>query len=308
MTPALAFQGVIKRYGRRTALDGLSLSLPTGCLCGLIGSNGAGKTTALAIAAGLVRPDAGTVDLLGLGPFDPSRHAGRLSLLPQDAAFPPESTARELMTYFAQLQELPARDAASAVARSLARVHLETRADDPVRTLSHGMKRRLAIAQSFLGTPKLVLLDEPMNGLDPREAAGARDLLRSWRGRQTVVISSHNLGELEQLCDEVVFLENGRALQAGPMPIIAGHRQVIRYELDGAPVPLAALEAGVPGAAFTLSDDRRQLRCRFDPDRLTVPDVNRRVLNLLLAAGTGLVNIRCGDGLEAVYLERTGTA
>ncbi len=308
MKPALILRDVVKTYGRRRALDGLSFEIPEGSICGLIGSNGAGKTTALSVTAGLVHPDSGRIDVLGFGPFDPLRHGGLLSLLPQDSVMPPESSVRELMEHYALLQGVPPRETPAAVREAIARVHLSDRLADPVRTLSHGMKRRMMIAQAFLGSPALVLLDEPMNGLDPREAVGARDLLQTLRARQTVVISSHNLAEIEKICDFVIVIEKGRTVQAGGLQTVTGNRQVLWYDLDGAPVPLAALGARLPLAEFALSDDRLRLRCRFNAETHTAPAVNRIVLGELLEAGAGIVSVRQGDGLEAVYLERSKTS
>jgi ABC-type multidrug transport system ATPase subunit len=307
MSAALTLKGVVKTYGRRHALDGLDLEIPEGCICGLIGSNGAGKTTAMALVAGLIRPDSGTVDVLGFGPFDAFRHAGLLSLLPQDSVMPPESTIRELMEHYAQLQGVPEARIRADTVEAITRVHLADRLDAPVRTLSHGMRRRVMIAQAFLGAPPLVLLDEPMNGLDPREVAGARDLLAALRHRQTVLISSHNLDEIEKICDHVIFIEKGRTVHAGPLQSVTGNRQILQFELDGVDVPLARLHERLPLAEFALSDDRRNLRCRFDAETLTAPAVNRIVLAELLEAGTGIVSVRQGDGLEAVYLEQFKT-
>ncbi len=308
MSAALILRDVVKTYGRRRALDGLSVEIPAGCICGLIGSNGAGKTTALAAVAGLIRINAGSINVLGHGPFDPFRHAGLLSLLPQDSVMPPESPMRELLEHWARLQGVTAGDAPAAVREALARVHLTERLADPVGSLSHGMKRRVMIAQAFLGSPPLVLLDEPMNGLDPREAAGARDLLQTLRNRQTVVISSHNLADIERLCDFVVFLEKGRTVQAGSLQSMTRNRQVLQFELDDAGVPLDRLHDRLPLAEFALSEDRRHLRCRFDAETLSAPAVNRIVLGELLDAGTGIVSVRQGDGLEAVYLEQSNPA
>ncbi len=308
MKAALVMKGVVKTYGSRRALDGLDLEIPEGCICGLIGSNGAGKTTAMAIAAGLIHPNAGTLDVLGFGPFDPGRHAGLLSLLPQDSVMPPESTVRELMEHYAQLQGVAPARVAADTREAIARVHLTDRLEAPVRTLSHGMKRRVMIAQAFLGAPPLVLLDEPMNGLDPREVAGARELLASLRSNQTVLISSHNLAEIEKICDHVVLIEHGRTLHAGPLHTVTGNRRILWFELDGGAVPLDRLGERLPSGAFSLSENGRLLRCGFNAEELAAPAVNRIVLGALLEAGIGILSVRQGDGLEAVYLEKSRIA
>lgn len=304
MKAALQFRGVTKAYGRRPALRGLDLEVPAGSICGLVGSNGAGKTTAFSLAAGLLRPDAGTVDVLGLGPFDPAVHAGRLTLLPQDALLPEETPVRDLLLFYARLQGLDARAAAHAADAAIAGVHLEDRARSPIRTLSHGMRRRVTIAQAFLGEPELVLLDEPLSGLDPREAARARSVLAALRGRCTILISSHNLTELERLCDRALFIEQGRLALSGSMEEITGRLRVLRYDLEpGASIPVAALEAALPGAAFTCADGGRVLWCRYDAATLDAAAVNRAVLPRLVEAGAGILSVAQGEGLERVYLE-----
>lgn len=303
MSAALEFRAVVKRYGRRRALDGLDLAVPAGSICGLVGSNGAGKTTAFGLAAGLLRPDGGAIDVLGLGPYDPARHAGRLSLLPQDALLPAEAPALDLLVYYARLQGLDAAGAAREAAALLERVHLADRARSPAGTLSHGMRRRITIAQALLGEPDLILLDEPLSGLDPREAAGIRGLLAGLRGRRTVVISSHNLAELERMCDHVIMIELGRAVRQGPMERMTGRLHVLRYELAAGPAPVDRLRLALPDAVFTEAEGGRVLWCRYDETSRDPAAINRVVLAALLESGAGILAVAQGSGLEQAYLE-----
>jgi ABC-type multidrug transport system ATPase subunit len=302
---ALRFRGVVKRYGRRTALDGLELSVPRGALCGLVGSNGAGKTTAFFLAAGFLRAQAGTIDVLGQGPFDPGRHAGRFAILPQDSDIPPTALPREWLVHLGRLQGLGTAEAGGEADRALAGVHLADRAATAVRTLSHGMKRRLLIAQSFLGAPELVLLDEPLDGLDPREAARVRDALAARRGRQTIVVSSHNLHELERLCDEVIFIEKGRRAGGGPMADVTRSRRVLRFRLGRGEIPWTALREGLPAAHFERADGG-PLVCRLPDEDPPVAAANRIVLGALLSAGVEILSVEQGEGLADAYLQTTG--
>jgi ABC-type multidrug transport system ATPase subunit len=300
----LEFRQVVKRYRRQRALDGLDLVVPRGSVTGLVGSNGAGKTTSMAVAAGMVRAQSGRVDILGSGPFDPARHAGRVSLLPQDALLPPVATVRDLLFFYARLQGLSRRESQTQVDDVLGWVHLSDRSTSPIRTLSHGMRRRVTIAQAFLGNPELVLLDEPLSGLDPREVVNIRDMLRGRRGQQTLVVSSHNLHEIERICDRVVFIEAGRMVRQDSMTSVTQSRQSVLYEVEGGPIPLAALQREIPGVDFLTASESQRLVARF-PEDLTLADVNRSVLSCLWNAGLHVLEVRRGAGLEQAYLEQT---
>ena len=189
---AVSSKGLVKKYGRRRALDGFTLDVPEGCVMGLVGPNGAGKTTWMMAVAGLVRTDAGTVGLFGTSkPFAVAEHSGKLAILPQDSELPLESTPEGFLCGLARLQGLSA-DAAKATARKvLEAVNLADRAKASIRSLSHGMRKRLMAAQCFLGEPDLILLDEPMNGLDPEEAVQEPDPLppRGLHGRRLLAQS-----------------------------------------------------------------------------------------------------------------------
>jgi ABC-2 type transport system ATP-binding protein len=312
---ALELNNVVKYYGRRRALDGLSLQVPTGTVFGLVGSNGAGKTTALTVSVGMLRRRSGSVDLLSLGPFDPVRHAGRVALLPQDTQLPPQSRVRELLVYYAELQGMTPARARSCADDVVEWVHLSDRADSQIRSLSHGMKRRVLIAQAFLGDPELILLDEPLSGLDPREVANIRNLLRQRRGRQTIVISSHNLHEIERVCDHVAFIENGRTVRQDSMDAVTGLRQILSYRLGEGALPLEQIRAALPSAVLevaptdTVDRAAQSLVCRHAGTDGGAPAVNAAVLSALLDAGIDILEVRQGSELESAYLdqERVGS-
>jgi ABC-2 type transport system ATP-binding protein len=306
MTPALRVKGLVKSYGRRRALDGLSFKVPEGSVFGMVGSNGAGKTTALIGIAGLLKLQGGKVDLLGQGPFDPAVHAGRVALLPQDALFPDHARLGELLEFYAALQGIPRRNRARHVRQVLKWVHLDDRERAKTRTLSHGMRRRLAIAQAFLGHPELILLDEPLNGLDPREVANIRELLRGKRASTTIVVSSHLLTEIEAVCDHVVIIEQGRAVRQGTLSDFVGQRQQVTYALGAGTLPLAALEDRLDGVALAWNEEERLLTARFTAHELRAEDVNALVLPFLLNEGVEVREVRRGSNLEQAYLNGSG--
>jgi ABC-type multidrug transport system ATPase subunit len=253
----------------------------------------------MAVAVGLLRPQAGQTDVLGAGPFDPSRHAGRVTLLPQDCRMVGHARVEELLCYYGRLQGVPAEAIGDQVERVLDWVHLRERRRSAVRTLSHGMARRLAIAQAFLGEPELVLLDEPLNGLDPREAARVRELIRSRRGRQAIVISSHQLSDIEALCDHVAFIEQGKRVRQDRLDAIVQRAHRVTYRVSGATVPLEQLRALWPEAHWDAAPG--QVTVSF-PATYSVEQINAGVLPVLLAAGVGVSEIRRGSNLESEYL------
>jgi ABC-type multidrug transport system ATPase subunit len=295
---------VSKRFGRRgkQALDALSFTIPTGSITGFVGPNGAGKTTTFGVVSGFLEPDQGTVDILGEGAFDPMRLKGRLGVLPQDAELPDRHTPLELLTHLACLQGMSRRDGRQEAARLVELVRLDDRRDHRITTLSHGMRRRVAVASALCGKPELVLLDEPLAGLDPSQAYSLRDRLAELRGRQTLVISSHNLAEVERLCDHVVMVQDGRCLREGPMAAMTGADEVSRWQLARSlsSEELQAVTDTLPSSA-SVREDGTVLEVRSaatDDDATTLA-----MLTALGRAGVPLTSLTRGVGLERRFLD-----
>jgi ABC-type multidrug transport system ATPase subunit len=295
---ALTLKGLRKRYGRTVALDGLDMIVPKGVISGFIGPNGAGKTTTFGIVGGLIRPDAGEVDILGRGPLVPHEHPGSLTMLPQDCELSPHVTLRQLLTHYARLQGLTAAKAEADVDARLEEVALTDRAEARIKTLSHGMRRRVSIAQALLGKPDLVLLDEPTSGLDPELVVRMREVFASHRKKRTLVVSSHNLLELEALCDHVIFIERGRCIKSGSLAEVTEQGLVMRYTVETA-VDLAPLEKNHPELEMTWEE--RTLIVRGSGS-WTAANLNAAVLPFLLAVNAGLLEIRRGKSLEDAYM------
>ena len=213
---ALRVEGAQKFYGSVRALDGATFKVRPGSIAALIGPNGAGKTTLFSLVCGFCSADGGTVEVLG-GPPDPTRLRGRLSALPQDALLGRDLPVREQLRFLARLGGVPDAKADDEVLRVLDIVGLRELAERKAGEMSHGQQKRIGVAQAFLGAPDLILLDEPTAGLDPRNAAELRDVIRGQRGQRAIVVSSHNLQELEEMCDEATFIEAGRTVDAGKM-------------------------------------------------------------------------------------------
>jgi len=203
-----------RRYGSTIALDSLNLELEAGAPIALIGPNGAGKTTLLSLLCGFIRPSSGQVEIMGHAPGT-SHLSGQLAALPQDAVLDPRLSVGRQLRFFARLQGMSASQARMEVSRVLEIVDLTQSMQSRPTDLSHGMRKRVAIAQALIGSPKLVLLDEPTAGIDPPNAKLIRDLVREQSANTTFVVSSHNLDELERLCSSVIYLEKGRLVSFG---------------------------------------------------------------------------------------------
>ena len=306
MSAALELKGLRKAYGKRQALDGLDLTVPAGSILGLIGANGAGKTTMMSICCGLLKPDAGDVKILGGGAFDPVAHAGRVSILPQDSRLPLHARVADLLHFYGRLQDLPRARLDREVGELLAWVNLADRAKSSVKSLSHGMMRRLTVAQAFIGDPELIFLDEPMSGLDPREVTRMRERLRERRGRQTIVISSHVLTELEQLCDHIAFVDHGKLVRQDTLAaIVKQHHRMLYRIAPGGTAPLEAVRAAVPGL-WELSADGTELSAVLEEGAGSPDAINARIIPVLLGANCGIVEIRRGSDLETEFLAATG--
>lgn len=220
MTAVVSIKGLSKSFGRVQALKEVSFEVPAHSIFGLLGPNGAGKTTLFSLIAGFLRKDAGAVEVLGVDTQSISLLQGRLSILPQDAQFQRNVPILDQLVFFQLLAGQSKKQAREEVSESLDLVGLKSFAGRRVGSLSHGMIKRLGIAQAFLGHPEVILLDEPTAGLDPASARQIRDLIRKLQARATIIVSSHNLMEIQELCDHVAILDHGHLVLAGSVDAI----------------------------------------------------------------------------------------
>ncbi len=206
--------GLSKNYGAVKALDSIDLSLESGEPIALIGPNGSGKTTFFSLLCGFIHPSAGSATILG-HKVGSNALAGKLAALPQDAHLDPRFSVKRQLQLLARLQGFGGRAASQEVDRVLDIVLLSDAGVKKPGELSHGMRKRVSIAQSLIGNPELILLDEPTAGIDPPNVKIIRDLIRSQSAKTTFMISSHNLDELEKLCSTVVYLSEGKLIESG---------------------------------------------------------------------------------------------
>ena len=230
---AIRIEGLHKSFGEVQALDGLGLAVEPGSVFGFLGPNGAGKTTTIRILAGLARADAGQAWIDGLEvAADRRRIASRIGYLPQDPAFYPWMTAREFVDYVGRVFGLPARERLGRTNELLHLVGLAEVADRRVGGFSGGMGQRLGIAQALVNRPPVLLLDEPVSGLDPVGRRELLQLIERLRGQCTVFMSTHILADVERVCDTVAIIDRGRLLAEAPQQELLGRYAVPAFEVE----------------------------------------------------------------------------
>jgi len=298
--PALETQGLTKRFGERTAVDDVSLVVPRGVAYGFLGHNGAGKTTLIRMLLGLTRASAGSARVLGLPvPERRAQALARVGAIVEEPSFYPHLTGYENLKVAAAVRGPQTRARIDGV---LDRVGLDKRARDRVATYSLGMRQRLGVARCLLSDPELLILDEPMNGLDPGGMLDVRLMIRALvedEGR-TVFVSSHLLDEVEKTCDVAAIIDGGRVIAQGSIDeLVADEAGELVIECDDAKRALAVL-AGDP-AVRDLRAEHAALRMRLlDPHH--AGEINSR----LVAAGVVVTRLEpARRSLEDRFLEMT---
>ena len=285
-----------KRYGQNImAVNGLSMKVKRGEVYGFVGPNGSGKTTTLRMLLGLVRPTSGSCEVLGRKPGNPEVLA-RLGALVETPAFYPYLSGRDNLKVMAE----HAGTGYGRIEPALAEVELTKRAGDRFKTYSLGMKQRLGMAASLLKDPELLILDEPTNGLDPAGMAEMRHLIRELgRGNRTVLLSSHLMGELEQICDRVGVVKDGRIVTEGTLgDLRSGERLKLRADPVGKAQELLGTLSGI-GRVETM--DGNLLMIETDPSRAA--EINRYLVDAGIEVSE-LCTVQLS--LESVFLSLTG--
>jgi ABC-type multidrug transport system ATPase subunit len=288
--------GLTKRYGNRiTAVDELDLTIKRGEVYGFLGPNGAGKTTTLRMLLGLIKPSSGAATVLGEEPGAPTGLA-RVGALVESPAFYPYLSGRDNLRVMARYSSVEP----SRVEEVLQQVELSGRADDKFKKYSLGMKQRLGVAAALLKNPELLVLDEPANGLDPKGMADMRAIIRKVRGEgKTVLLSSHLLGEVEQICDRIGVILRGKLVAERTMEELRGRegRLLVRAE------PLKEAERVVKNLP-RIEETRvveEMLQLTVDPTRAA--EINAGLVN----AGVRVSELRLVErSLEEMFLELTG--
>ncbi|KAA8886694.1 ABC transporter ATP-binding protein [Nocardia colli] len=286
-------RGLTKRYGAHTAVDAVSMSVAAGEIYGFLGPNGAGKTTTLRMLVGLIRPSDGTATVAGHAPGDPAV-VRRIGVLIEGPGFYPYLSGRDNLRVLAKYRGIGTAEVEAA----LVRVGLAGRADDKFRTYSLGMKQRLGVGAALLGGPDLLILDEPTNGLDPQGMAEMRELITTLAADgHTVLLSSHMLSEVQEICDRVGVISQGKLLVESTVAELRGASSLLlRAEPMEIAFPAVREVVGERAAMLTSSG------IRIEAGNGTAPAVARAVV----AAGADLLELRIDEkSLEEVFFEMT---
>ena len=296
MSEVLVARDLTKVIGKRTIVDGVSFSVDAGEVFGFLGPNGAGKTTTIRMLVGLIKPTRGSVSICG---FDVRRQFEQAMLNIGCIVENPDlyrfMTGRENLEHFARMLRVPLAE----IERVAELVALEHRLDQRVGTYSLGMRQRLGIAQAMLGNPRLLILDEPANGLDPAGIREIRELLRHLaRDRQMAVfVSSHLLGEVEQMCDRVAIIHKGQLLREGSVADLISSRREMEFRVGD--VERAAEIVRSKGLTFRADTDRLWISM----DESEAPPL----VAALTANGIAVYHAqRRVESLEEMFLQATG--
>jgi len=311
MSDAISAHGLVKRYGKVTALDGVDISVPTGTVLGLLGPNGAGKTTVVRILSTLLRPDEGSAEVAGIDVLhDPAGVRGRIGLSGQYAAVDEYLTGYENLDMIGRLYHLGRKASRERARELLASFSLEDAGDRPARTYSGGMRRRLDLAGALVADPPVLFLDEPTTGLDPRGRTEMWDVIQTLvSGGTTLLLTTQYLEEADLLADEIVVIDHGRI-------IAQGTSDDLKSQVGGERLEITVSDATRLGEARDLLEPLGIGRAALDDQRRTllVPvtggaSVLTEALRRLDAVGLRLDDVGLRrPTLDDVFLTLTGHA
>ncbi|MCK9177269.1 MAG: ABC transporter ATP-binding protein [Clostridiales bacterium] len=297
------FSGITKTYGDIRALDDVSFSIPKGEVTGLLGLNGAGKSTAMNLIAGLLASDAGTIRLGGLDAFDaPIEYRKKIGFLPETPPLYLDLTVGEYLMTVARLKRLP-KPREREVLRVMASTGIEHAKKRLIRSLSKGYRQRVGLAQALLGTPELLMLDEPTVGLDPSQVNEFRKLIREQGAQHTVLFSSHILSEVNAVCDRVLVLHRGKLVaDTTPIALGASGHEIRRFRLvtEGDKETIRALITSVEGV---LTVDYTDGAFVIEVEAFRDVDVRRRLFWELSAHALPILELTLlADSLEDAFI------
>lgn len=301
---------ISKSFGEVQALDNVSFSVETGKIVGFLGANGAGKTTTMDILAGCIGADIGTAKVAGFDVSeDPIEAKSKLGYLPDEPPLHGDMVVSDFISYVARLRRIPSSDIAKRVDETIDQLSLGEVRNRLVGNLSKGYKQRVGLAQAIVHNPDVLILDEPTEGLDPNQIAHIRELIRSLAGNHTILLSSHILSEVQNTCDYIVIIHEGKILKQGTYnELVSALEGSTTFELQvrgaaGKVVGGIKELAGVVSASL-VEDNANAI------DILVGKDADEMILDqiakLVIESGEGLRAVRQkGKSLEEVFLQLT---
>ena len=304
----IAAQGLTKFYGAKCAVRNISFEISNGEIVGILGLNGAGKTTTLRVLACLLLPSAGRVSINGLDVAERSYDIRKqVGFLPEDPPLYPEMTVESFLAFSGELRGLRRRDAQQRMEEVLDITHTKDVRREVIANLSHGYRKRVGIGQAVIHRPPVLILDEPISGLDPVQIVEMREMIRGLRGRHTILVSSHILPEISQTCDRIIVIQEGEIVATGTEEELTGKltgakrlNLLVRGPADQV-VPFLKKQAYVTACEVTGQlDGVLHLRLTTDQDL-------REVLSReLIQAGFGLLQLNPAEAeLESIFIQLT---
>lgn len=291
MRNAIEVHDVMKSFGRQQVLKGLNMTIPAQTVYGFIGVNGAGKTTTFGILSSFLPFRSGTFSI-----------NGTLSIFPQDTKLYEGINVEKQLRFFCELGGIKKRDIGTEIERVLTMVNMQQYKKKRPERLSHGMNKRLAIAQSFIGDPDIILLDEPIAGLDPQNAHEIKELIKKLGKEKTIVVSSHTLSEISEMCDLVGLIHNGKMQFEGSLEKLTESQSIIKIKIVGQ-VDLKKLEA-IPGIITAQFNESSQTLSMHYARKESSPDnIIRTIIEHLYKNDIGILEITRGEKLEDSFLK-----
>jgi len=297
-------EGLTKTYGPRMAVDNLSFHVGKGEIVGFLGPNGAGKTTTMRMLTGYLPPSDGRASIAGFDTFKQSLDVRRrIGYLPETVPLYPEMSVADYLDFMAALRRVPNRRA--AVQRAMEATHIHDRAGMNIGKLSKGYRQRVGLAQALVHDPDVLILDEPTIGLDPRQIIEVRELIKNLAGQHTILISTHILPEVEQVCSRVLIIHRGK-LVAEDTPQNLGERlrhvERIGLQVAGDGAALTKALTAVPGVV----DVKADVDGRYEVEVTPGQDIRAQLAATIVKGGWGLLELsRIGMSLEEIFLQLT---
>ncbi|MFC3193797.1 ABC transporter ATP-binding protein [Marinicella sediminis] len=294
-----------KNFGPTQALVDINLDVIAGMTTGLVGPNGAGKTTLFSLLCGFLKPSAGSIKVLGHAPDSPSIR-GRISILPQDASLLKSLPVGRQLSMLAELQGMNRPAALEEAKRVIKLVNLYESFNQLPERLSHGMLKRIAIAQAFIGSPEIIMLDEPTAGLDPNTTDSIKSVIRQLGKQASIIISSHNLEVIEDLCQQIIILRKGRLHSHEAVAELTARTKALTFKLEADPpeqveqlfkqlTAVTDVKTGAPG--------QHRLVVRFNDEQDPMAEIE--IIKCLATAGIAYREMVRGERLQDSVAERT---
>jgi ABC-2 type transport system ATP-binding protein len=304
-------QHLTKQYGRFTAVDDISFRVDKGEILGFLGPNGAGKTTTMRILTGYMPASTGKAVIAGFDIFDqPIEAKRRIGYLPESPPLYTDMTVRDYLLFVGRLRGVAAKALRAQVDTAMEKARVADVASRHCGKLSKGYRQRVGLAQAILHNPEVLILDEPTAGLDPKQIMETRDLIKGLAGSHTIILSTHILPEVSQICERVVIINKGKVVAVDTTEALTERiqgNQTVFVQVDapdGADV--AAALGGVPGVARVTPVDQRGTLASFEIDCNKGEDRRREIARLVVSSDWGLVELRPTRlSLEEIFLQLT---